>query len=345
MPLLTTAHEVRALYREAAELGYLIPGLGVENTDTLEYTLRAALAKSRALGVPDLPIAIGFTGRYSERTQLANYTSFADPREGLLAVGDDLRRLLRPDGPFADLRVHAHFDHGQPGIDEDLFELGRDFVGSVMFDASTYSLEENRERTRRFVEANRDTFLVEGCVDEIPAEGAEGPGEDDLTKPEDAKRFLEETGVDLIVVNVGTEHRATHDTVRYHDDRARAIGEVAHGRMVLHGGSSLGATPLRTIVGDGFVRFNLWTASEKTGGWALARDTLAHLGEILPPGEVRELVEQGVLGESVLANLPGPDLRYLTHVHRRDEAWGPALLTHLDRVLDQCCYERLRSCG
>lgn len=345
MPLLTSAQEVRDLYREAAELGYLIPGLGVENTDTLEYTLRAALAKSTQLGVPDLPICIGATGHYAERTQLRNYTSFDDCTEGLLALRDDLQRLLRGDGPFAALRVHAHLDHGQPVIDQGLFELGRQFLGSVMFDASTLPLAENRAATRRFVETYGGAFLVEGCVDEIPAEGAEGPAEDDLTKPEDAQRFLQETGADLIVVNVGTEHRATKDTVRYHDDRARAIAEVARGRMVLHGGSSLGNTPLRSIVGDGFVRFNLWTATERLGGQAIARDVLTRIGEILPADEVRALVAEGVLGEKALASLPGPSLDFLTHVHRRNAVWGPALLTHLDRVLDQCCYEQLRERG
>ena len=42
MPIITDPHAVRALYAEAAEKGFLIPGLGAENRDTLECCFRAA---------------------------------------------------------------------------------------------------------------------------------------------------------------------------------------------------------------------------------------------------------------------------------------------------------------
>jgi fructose/tagatose bisphosphate aldolase len=330
------------MYKEARELGYVIPGLGVENTDTMECILEAAVRKSEQLGVPDLPICIGFTGNYPERRQLTKYSSQNSVEQGLLAVGDDLKRLLRPGSRFASLRVHAHYDHGQPGIDEPMFEIAKEWMGSVMFDASTLSLTENRELTRKFVEEHGKDFLVEGCVDGIPEQGKSVAPDDQLTQPADARRFLDETGVDLIVVNVGTEHRVTKDKVRYHRDRARAIGEVAKGRMVLHGTSSLGDAPLSILPEDGFARFNLWTAMEKTGGWAVARGVITDIGRMLPTAEVRKLVEEGWLGPKALENLEGPDLDYLTHEYRRDRIWKPALLAFIDNVLGQCCFEKLR---
>ncbi len=341
MSLLTDASQVRELYAEAHEVGFLIPGLGVENTDTLECILEAAASHGERLGAPDIPICVGFTANYPERTQLRNYTGLASALEGLRNVEDDLRRLLRSDGPFAQLRVHAHLDHGQPGLDDEVFDACPGFVGSVMYDASTRPLAENREMTKRFVAARGREFLVEGCVDEIPAEGEAKAPEEDLTRPEDARLFLEETGADLIVVNVGTEHRATHDTVQYRSDRARQIAQVAAGRMVLHGGSSLGDTPLSTIIPDGFVRFNLWTSMERQTGQAVARDTLANLGRILPRAELEALVSQGVLGPKVLENATGPSLDVLTHLHRRTEAWRPTQLAFLASVLAQCGHEKL----
>jgi len=340
MPLYTDADQVRELYREAAELGFLIPGLNVENRDTLECILTAAIRLGSELVVPGLPICISVTGRYEGRSQLPNYTSLGCAVEGLLAFEADIKGLLRPGGPFEHLRVHAHLDHAQPDLDQDLVELGRGTFGSVMLDASARPLAENRQVTRRFVERWGEVYLVEGAADELPVSGSAGSS-DDLTRSEDAKLFLDETGVDLIVVNVGTEHRATAERARYHADRARAIGEVAGGKMVLHGTSSLGKTSLREVAADGFVRFNLWTAVETLGGQAVARDALRNLPSILPRGELEELRSQGVLGDAALAHPGAPSLTYLPHQYRRDKVWGPVVTEYYYQVLSGCGYERL----
>lgn len=345
MPLLTTAREARALYDEARTLGYIIPGFCIENTDTLECILHAAKRAARRVGVPDIPICIGFTGHLPDRTQLANYTTLGTPEEGLLAIEADLKRLLRAGGPFADLRVHAHYDHGQPGLDDSLIEAGKGWIASVMFDASMFPLSENRRRTREFVEAHRDVFLVEGAVDEIPEQGRPSERTDELTSPEEARSFLEETGVDLIVVNVGTEHRATRDKVRYHRDRAREIGQIARGRMVIHGTSSLGGTPISVLPEDGFARFNLWTAIEKTGGQALARDAIRRAGDLLASDELVALEAEGWLGHRPLETAKGPSLDALTHLHRRNDVWAPTVIEFLEGILSQCCFERLRPCS
>ncbi len=341
MPIITDPHAVRGMYAEAAEKGILIPGIGAENRDTLESLFLAAKRLGDELGVHGIPLCAAVTGRYSGRSQLTNYTSLASAVDGLIAFADDLRALLRRGGPFEQLRVHAHLDHGQPGLDDDLFEAGRGIFGSVMYDASALSLDENRERTAQFVREWQGIYLIEGAVDEITEfRGVHAP-DDELTKPEDARRFLDDTGVDLIVVNVGTEHRATADRAKYHADRARAIAEVARGRMVLHGSSSLGDQPLGAIVDDGFVRFNMWTGLETKGGQALARDTIRNLHHLLPDAELRQLVSEGWLGERVLAHAAAPSLEYLPHQYRRDRVWAPAVREVLYGVLGQCGFERL----
>jgi fructose-bisphosphate aldolase class II len=339
VPLLTDASAVRDLYQEARDRGFLIPGIGAENRETLECCFTAARRLGAEIGVPEIPLCIGITGRYAGRSQLRRYTTLGDELESLRAVRDDLLRLLRPDGPFAQLRVHLHLDHGQPDLDQDLFDEGRGTYGSVMFDASALPLAENRALTRRFVEEWGSVYMVEGAVDELPAAGEEAPG-DDLTKPEDVRRFLEDTGVDLVVVNVGTEHRATTERAHYHQDRAAAIGKVAGGRMVLHGTSSLGGRPVGSVRDDGFIRFNMWTALETVGGQALARDTIANTVRILPPEAVQRLVADGMLGLAI-GHADGALLEYVTNDHRRDRVWAPAVTDFLVAVLRECRYERV----
>jgi len=69
---------------------------------------------------------------------------------------------------------------------------------SVHFDGSTLPLEENIHLAKKIVKyAKKFKVLVEGEVGVIG--GA-------LTNPDDAERFVKETGVDLLAVNIGTEH-------------------------------------------------------------------------------------------------------------------------------------------
>ena len=54
-----------------------------------------------------------------------------------------------------------------------------------------------------------------------------------------ARKFLRDTGVDILVPNVGTEHRATADQVRYLSENAREISAALGKILCLHGTSSV----------------------------------------------------------------------------------------------------------
>ncbi|MCX6712855.1 MAG: class II fructose-bisphosphate aldolase [Candidatus Vogelbacteria bacterium] len=121
---------------------------------------------------------------------------------------------------------------------------------AVIFDGSQLSLEENIKITRQCVDYARSVnpdILVEGelgyigtsskLLDEIP-EGA-AVTEDTITTAEDAKRFVAETGVDLLAPAVGNIHgmlKSSPDP-RLHIDRIKAIREAGGVPLVLHGGS------------------------------------------------------------------------------------------------------------
>ncbi|OHA80290.1 MAG: tagatose-bisphosphate aldolase [Candidatus Yonathbacteria bacterium RIFCSPHIGHO2_01_FULL_51_10] len=125
---------------------------------------------------------------------------------------------------------------------------------AVIFDGAKLSLEENIKQTKacvdyaRSVSASRRTdVLVEAemgyigqsskILDAIP-EGAVVSG-DALTSPEDAARFVHETGVDLFAPAVGNIHgmlRSMPDP-RLDIPRIAAIRAAAGVPLVLHGGS------------------------------------------------------------------------------------------------------------
>jgi fructose/tagatose bisphosphate aldolase len=206
----------------------------------------------------------------------------------------------------------------------------------VMCDASERPFEENIRMTAEFVDKVRGRLVVEGAVDEIFESGGKGE-KNEPTTPEQAERFLRETGVDIIVPNVGTEHRATADQIVYRGDRAKEISAAVGNILCLHGTSSVKPENLSSLPSDGFVKINVYTTLAVYGGQSLTRCALDNLGNIFTRDQLTELVGQGVLGGAVLLpdyhNTRGaikPKLEWVTNPSRRD-AWFSAVR---DRCMD-----------
>lgn len=337
MPLLTEPTDVLAAYDRCRQAGVAMAAFCAENTATMEAILAAAEAMAEESGLGSLPITVAATGDYHFRDQLRNYSCSEDIVEGFLAFRDDLRRLARPGGPFPRVAAIAQLDHGQPEKDQAIFEMGIGFWGCVMFDASTMPLAENMRATRAFRERHAEHYVVEGIVDEVPEASITG-GEGGLTDPRAAVRYHEETGVELMVVNLGTEHRAMGE-LHYHADLAREISGLTGRRLVLHGASSLPAAELGGLAGDGIVKVNIWTILERVGGAAVAADTIRRRGRIMPPAELAALAAE--LGLPLEQPGVKPELASLTDAHRRREVFFPAVREVVRRHLDSLGYGRL----
>ena len=237
MPLLKDPKIIRPLLEKMQSKNIAMPCFCAENTFTIEGILAGATAFAEKASLDSIPLYIAVTGNYHGRTQLANYTSQNSTEEGFYAFRNDIERLGRDDGPFPKVGIIPSLDHGQPEEDEFLFEQGKDFWGCVMYDCSTSPLAENRKKTTTFVKQHRDDYLIEGCVDEIVESGETDKMQ--LTDPAQAKTFLAETNVDLMVVNLGTEHRATASELKYHGDLARDISAIVGNNLVLFSSTGL----------------------------------------------------------------------------------------------------------
>jgi fructose-bisphosphate aldolase class II len=121
-------------------------------------------------------------------------------------------------------------------------------VDSVVVDGASLPTEENIHLLTlcvKFARAAGRDVLVEGelgyigqaskQLDSLP----EGVTEADLTTPEDAKAFVEATGVDCFAPAVGNIHgMLTHAAEpRLHPDRVKAIADATGVPLVLHGAS------------------------------------------------------------------------------------------------------------
>lgn len=122
---------------------------------------------------------------------------------------------------------------------------------AVIIDAVKLPLDENIALTKKCVDYAREVsqktgrdILVEAelgfigqsskILDEIP----EGVSETTMTTPEDARAFVEATGVDMLAPSVGNVHGMVRGgNPRLHPERVKAIREACGVPLVLHGGS------------------------------------------------------------------------------------------------------------
>ena len=341
MPLLSNAKRIRALLQEFQSKRIAIPCFCSEDTYTMEGILAGASRVSQSLGLDVVAVFIAVTANYPGRQQLKNYTSLASTKEGFIAFRSDLERLTRPDGPFPNVLVMPSLDHGQYDDDDFLFEEAKDFWGCVMYDCSGLSLDENRKRTAEFVKRHKGDYIIEGCVDEIVESGETDKMQ--LTDPKEARIFLEETGVDLMVVNLGTEHRATKSGLKYHGDLAREISSAVGNKLVLHGTSSLTDEDLPKLADDGICKVNIWAVLETDVAQNMAEAHIRNIGKILPTKQIQALFEDGWLGKKAVEHSREhhPTLDYMTEVHRRNELKVPIISRLVEQYFLTFGYERL----
>lgn len=327
MPIITNGEEAREILNEIMEQGSAIPCFCTESVYTTEAIFSGARSYKEQQNIQgNMPLMISFTASYEDRQQLKNYTGLQDFREGIIAVKSDIERLSRKDGPYPDLDIIIHLDHAQPGEDDWIIEEYGDWLSSVMWDCSKYSMKDNIRMVRDFVSRNKGRFIIEGAVDEIYNYSVDNePMEviDRITDPGTAEQYYRETGVDLIVANLGTEHRRTEGTVAYHGEEARKISQKVGRCLVLHGTSSLNEDEIKNLAADGIVKVNLWGNLEAKPGKELVRKLIKELEHQLSKSQVEELVSAGYLGENMLTGTYKPSIHYLTEKYRRDEIYLP----------------------
>lgn len=339
MPLVTDYAQVKETYSEAAERGVGLPVFCAEDRETLEAILAAAKAVGERIGRDDVPIVPAWTSRYPGRGQMTLLTACGDPVLGTRLMMADLAAMTSGTSPYRKLRVMPHLDHAYPWLDGDIMEMFTDSFASIMCDASEKPFDENVRITAEFAERVRGRVVVEGAVDEIFESG--GVGKNVATTVAQARRFLRETGVDIIVPNVGTEHRATADQVQYRSDRAREISAAVGRVLCLHGTSSVKPQDLPGLPADGFVKINVYTTLAVHGGQAVARHVLKTIGEMFSPAQLRELVAEGLLGERALAGKTAsqPKLAVVANPLRRD-AWFGAVKDRCTDFLNVFGYQK-----
>ncbi|MGE5466642.1 MAG: class II fructose-bisphosphate aldolase [Ignavibacteria bacterium] len=244
---------MRQLLDHAAERGYGIPAFNVNNLEQMRAIMEAAQET-------DSPVIV------QASAGARKYAGAPFLRHLIIAAIEE----------FPEIPVCMHQDHGtSPGVCQRSIQLG---FSSVMMDGSLgedgktpTSYDYNAATTKRVVDmAHACGVSVEGEIGCLGSLETGKAGEEDgigaegtldhsqlLTDPEEAARFVKDTGVDALAIAIGTSHGAykfsrppTGKVLRI--DRIKEIhARIPNCHLVMHGSSSVPQDWLKIINENG----------------------------------------------------------------------------------------------
>jgi fructose-bisphosphate aldolase class II len=208
---------------------YGIPAIAVEN----EHAVRAAIAAAEEKKSPIILIGM----------------SHANPE--ICYHG----RLIQDLAYRANVPVSMCLDHSAT-FEQAIWGI-RAGYSDIMVDRSTLSYEDNVREVKELVRiAHVVNVGVEAELGHVGT-GIDYNSEAGLTDPDEAVRFVEETGVDALAVAVGTAHGKYKGTPKIHFDLLEKLKSKLSVPMVLHGGSGTGDENLSKACKLGICKINV----------------------------------------------------------------------------------------
>ena len=223
---------LQTVLKDADERGYAVPAFNVYNMETVMGVIRAC-EEQRS------PVIIQFYSRLAT-TEVSDY----------------LAPVILKAAEKASVPVCMHLDHGA-GYEAAAFALKNGATG-IMVDFSKLDLDENIEKTKKAVELL--SVLNIGVEGEIGHIGSAADGvPTDYTTVEEAKKYVEGTGVSALAVAVGTAHGRYKQAPVLQIERIKAIKDEVKIPLVLHGGSGVPDDQIKLAVQAGIRKINFGT--------------------------------------------------------------------------------------
>lgn len=227
--------ELKEILSMAEEGGYCVPAFNVYNIETARGVVNAA-EELRA------PVILQFYSRL--------VTS---------KVAEDVAPVVRDMARRASVPVCFHLDHGA-GECEVVRSLRMGMTG-IMIDASTEEFEENIRKTKNVVRLC--DYVGVGVEGELGHIGKAADGDENVvaeyTRPDEAEKYVKETGVCALAVMVGTAHGRYKKAPVLDIERIREIKKATNIALVLHGGSGVPDDQIRAAIGAGVRKMNFST--------------------------------------------------------------------------------------
>ena len=271
----------KSLIKDAQKRKYAV---GQFNTSTLENTKAVFLAAQKAKS----PVIIGTSEKEAK---------YLGPEYISAIVKAATKKYHFP--------IALHLDHGKSV--HMVLECLKAGYTSVHIDGSNLSLDENIKLTKSVVKlAKKYNASVEGEIGHIEGGSAIHnkklkPEDIEYAEPEDVKKFVQETGVDLVAVGIGSGHGLYKNQPKLDFERLKKINWITKAGLVLHGSSGLSNQTIKKAIDLGISKINVNT-DLRVAFIETLRKTLAKNKKevvpynILPPSmeAVKKLVEKKI---------------------------------------------------
>ena len=227
--------DLKKILDMAEEGGYCIPAFNVYNIETAKGVINAA-EKLRA------PVIMQVYSRL--------VTS---------KVAEDVAPIVLDMAHKATVPVCFHLDHGA-GECEVIRSLRMGMTG-IMIDASTEDLDGNIKKTKEVVKLC--DYVGVGVEGELGHIGKAADGDEkataEYTRVDEAKKYVEETGVCALAIMVGTAHGRYKKAPVLDIERIREIKKATNVALVLHGGSGVPDEQIISAIKAGIRKMNFST--------------------------------------------------------------------------------------
>ena len=227
----------REMLMKAQREGYAVPAFNIHNLETLEVVVETAAELKSPVILAGTPSTISYAG------------------------GEFIVAMAEVAAEKYNIPIAIHLDHFE--VVEEIkhfIDLG---FKSAMIDASHEEFEKNIEIVKEVVEyAHKNDVTVEAEL------GRLGGQEDDLivdekdskyTNPNQAKEYVDKTGIDSLAVAVGTAHGLYKGEAKIDFDRLKEIRDVVDVPLVLHGASDIPDELVKKAISLGVCKVNVAT--------------------------------------------------------------------------------------
>lgn len=217
----------------AEEGGYCIPAFNVYNTETIMGVVAAA-EEAKA------PVIIQVYPRLINQE-----------------VGFYLAPAIVAAANRASVPICFHLDHGPD--ESSAQKILRWGATGIMYDGSVHPLEENIAITKHIVDiCNAVNVGVEGELGHIGSVNDDAMEE--FTDPDEAAKFVKETGVTCLAVLIGNAHGHYKKPPKLDIERVKAIRKATGNiPLVLHGGSGIPDDQVKAAINAGIRKMNIGT--------------------------------------------------------------------------------------
>lgn len=230
-------HNTKKMLLDAQAGHYAVPAFNIHNLEILSTVVETAEEMRSPVIIAATPSTVAYAGK-----------------DYLIAlVGAAMEKY--------DIPMSFHLDHHEDVADiENTVAAG---CRSVMIDASKLPYEENVKKVQQVVAFSHT------CHATVEAELGRLVGQEDnvvvtdadkaYTNPDDAVRYVEETGIDSLAVAIGTAHGLYKGRPKLDFDRLKEIRSRVSVPLVLHGASDVPDELVEKAISLGITKVNIAT--------------------------------------------------------------------------------------